>query len=152
VAASPTLRAEITDYCLKRAATEGRAPGERQWGEWPAFTVCATLAKLGDKRVRSTVEWWLDQEEGEVPHDLWQDLLAELHGAYAVSTESRQPQGELWQQPWPTLCSRLLEETEEHAAPVQRTSPKIGRNAPCPCGSGKKYKKCCLPLGNAKAT
>jgi tetratricopeptide (TPR) repeat protein len=22
--------------------------------------------------------------------------------------------------------------------------PKIGRNAPCPCGSGKKYKKCCL--------
>lgn len=24
-----------------------------------------------------------------------------------------------------------------------RTSPKVGRNAPCPCGSGKKYKKCC---------
>ena len=23
-------------------------------------------------------------------------------------------------------------------------SKKIGRNAPCPCGSGKKYKKCCL--------
>jgi len=21
---------------------------------------------------------------------------------------------------------------------------KVGRNAPCPCGSGKKYKKCCL--------
>ena len=21
---------------------------------------------------------------------------------------------------------------------------QIGRNAPCPCGSGKKYKKCCL--------
>jgi preprotein translocase subunit SecA len=27
--------------------------------------------------------------------------------------------------------------------PVQRTAKKIGRNAPCPCGSGKKYKKCC---------
>jgi len=24
-----------------------------------------------------------------------------------------------------------------------RTTPKIGRNDPCPCGSGKKYKKCC---------
>jgi tetratricopeptide (TPR) repeat protein len=23
---------------------------------------------------------------------------------------------------------------------------KIGRNEPCPCGSGKKYKKCCLPV------
>jgi len=27
--------------------------------------------------------------------------------------------------------------------PVQRSNQKIGRNAPCPCGSGKKYKKCC---------
>jgi hypothetical protein len=26
----------------------------------------------------------------------------------------------------------------------KRLSGKIGRNAPCPCGSGKKYKKCCL--------
>ena len=25
----------------------------------------------------------------------------------------------------------------------RRESPKIGRNAPCPCGSGKKYKQCC---------
>ena len=25
-----------------------------------------------------------------------------------------------------------------------RTEPKIGRNEPCPCESGKKYKKCCL--------
>jgi putative phosphoesterase len=27
--------------------------------------------------------------------------------------------------------------------PVKRESEKIGRNDPCPCGSGKKYKKCC---------
>jgi len=27
--------------------------------------------------------------------------------------------------------------------PVVRNSPKVGRNAPCPCGSNKKYKKCC---------
>jgi preprotein translocase subunit SecA len=26
---------------------------------------------------------------------------------------------------------------------VRRTAPKVGRNDPCPCGSGKKYKKCC---------
>jgi preprotein translocase subunit SecA len=26
---------------------------------------------------------------------------------------------------------------------VKRTAAKVGRNAPCPCGSGKKYKKCC---------
>jgi SEC-C motif-containing protein len=26
---------------------------------------------------------------------------------------------------------------------VVRSAPKVGRNDPCPCGSGKKYKKCC---------
>ena len=28
--------------------------------------------------------------------------------------------------------------------PVRRVEPRVGRNDPCPCGSGKKYKKCCL--------
>ena len=28
-------------------------------------------------------------------------------------------------------------------ATVRNDSPKIGRNSPCPCGSGKKYKRCC---------
>ena len=26
---------------------------------------------------------------------------------------------------------------------IRRETPKVGRNDPCPCGSGKKYKKCC---------
>jgi preprotein translocase subunit SecA len=30
----------------------------------------------------------------------------------------------------------------EKAKPVVREAPKVGRNDPCPCGSGKKYKKC----------
>ncbi len=35
----------------------------------------------------------------------------------------------------------LFQEKEEKVEPVR--SVKIGRNEPCPCGSGKKYKKCC---------
>lgn len=27
--------------------------------------------------------------------------------------------------------------------PITRSAPKVGRNEPCPCGSGKKFKKCC---------
>lgn len=37
--------------------------------------------------------------------------------------------------------SRQEELTTE--MPYRRETPKIGRNDPCPCGSGKKYKKCC---------
>ncbi len=32
---------------------------------------------------------------------------------------------------------------EPKQEPASREQPKIGRNAPCPCGSGKKHKKCC---------
>ncbi len=31
--------------------------------------------------------------------------------------------------------------------PVKRTAPKVGRNDPCPCGSGKKFKQCCMGKG-----
>ncbi|MEW5771922.1 MAG: YchJ family protein [Thermodesulfobacteriota bacterium] len=36
-----------------------------------------------------------------------------------------------------------LEGDVSSGRPVVRETPKIGRNEPCPCGSGKKYKKCC---------
>ena len=32
---------------------------------------------------------------------------------------------------------------KEENMPVVNKGKKIGRNDPCPCGSGKKYKKCC---------
>ena len=33
--------------------------------------------------------------------------------------------------------------------PIRREGPDVGRNDPCPCGSGKKYKKCCLKKDQA---
>ena len=37
-----------------------------------------------------------------------------------------------------------LDRRAPESAPIRRASPKVGRNDPCPCGSGKKYKHCCL--------
>lgn len=34
-------------------------------------------------------------------------------------------------------------EEQQKKKPTRRSEPKVGRNDPCPCGSGKKYKKCC---------
>ena len=36
------------------------------------------------------------------------------------------------------------ERTAETVKPIRNPSEKISRNAPCPCGSGKKFKKCCM--------
>jgi preprotein translocase subunit SecA len=38
----------------------------------------------------------------------------------------------------------IVEEAiEKTTAPIRRDVPKVGRNEPCPCGSGKKFKNCC---------
>lgn len=44
------------------------------------------------------------------------------------------------------LLAEILEEAEQE--PYQREQPKIGRNDVCFCGSGKKYKHCCLNAAN----
>lgn len=38
---------------------------------------------------------------------------------------------------------RVATNNETNSAPIKATANKVGRNDPCPCGSGKKYKKCC---------
>lgn len=52
--------------------------------------------------------------------------------------------GEAWNAtPRDELGGWTPTQMQENAAPRPRASPKVGRNAPCPCGSGKKYKRCC---------
>ena len=42
-----------------------------------------------------------------------------------------------------TENKQIQQSTTEKKAPVVNQGPKVGRNDPCPCGSGKKYKNCC---------
>ncbi len=43
-----------------------------------------------------------------------------------------------------TLHRARLARANPSAPPANQNQPKVGRNDPCPCGSGKKFKKCCL--------
>jgi preprotein translocase subunit SecA len=69
----------------------------------------------------------------------------ELASGSAFAQRTAAPQA----QPVPAQVSasrggEMVEEAiEETTAPVRRDVPKVGRNQPCPCGSGKKYKNCC---------
>ncbi len=47
-------------------------------------------------------------------------------------------------------CDHDHDHAHEHAhapQPYVREQPKVGRNEPCVCGSGKKFKKCCGSAG-----
>lgn len=48
---------------------------------------------------------------------------------------------------WDGILSdeRRMEIKKEYRVSQQAVREKVGRNDPCPCGSGKKYKKCCEP-------
>ncbi len=40
--------------------------------------------------------------------------------------------------------SGKTENVQHSAQPFRRDAPPVGRNEPCPCGSGRKFKQCCL--------
>jgi hypothetical protein len=92
-------------------------------------------------------------------------MLDDVREAYAAGRDS--PEWMRFQNPWqfyePEVIAarqhRWAEERKvdalrherardngqlELAVPSVRKVPKIGRNDPCPCGSGRKYKKCCM--------
>lgn len=52
---------------------------------------------------------------------------------------------EVVENPRHPLNSRLSAATPSRT--IARATPKVGRNEPCPCGSGAKYKRCCLSAG-----
>jgi preprotein translocase subunit SecA len=72
----------------------------------------------------------------EMIHEIQTDTVRFLFGAtLQTSTERRQ-------QAVVTGSSSASSEGQK-PKPEKRKEPKVGRNDPCPCGSGKKYKKCC---------
>ena len=48
----------------------------------------------------------------------------------------------------PTAAGRPIAPADH--TPMVRAEPKVGRNEPCPCGSGKKYKHCHGTLAQAE--
>ncbi|MGE0268556.1 MAG: preprotein translocase subunit SecA [Candidatus Omnitrophota bacterium] len=67
---------------------------------------------------------------GSLPQNLVHDDAEDIRHA-ARNAAPRQPIS----QPHPQEVPK--------AVPARNDGPKVGRNDPCPCGSGKKYKKCC---------
>ena len=60
----------------------------------------------------------------EFRDELLQTMIAELTHIYRYFAQHRQSAAQL---------------------PLRRQGAKVGRNDPCPCGSGRKYKHCCAP-------
>ena len=67
-----------------------------------------------------------------------------------VSTTGRFPEADRWAKWIPQLetdyVERFREDGSVRGETVRKKFAKVGRNDPCPCGSGQKFKKCCMGL------
>jgi preprotein translocase subunit SecA len=69
----------------------------------------------------------------------------------AAPRETKHDSSSAFGQPPPTdgktnasdIVSKAADDVSKKKLQPVRTGPKVGRNDPCPCGSGKKYKNCC---------
>ncbi len=69
------------------------------------------------------------------------DLTQEMAWWWCFEKD-RPPQQPLPQEENPVVA-KLKAAMDALPITVHRTAPKVGRNDPCPCGSGRKFKKCC---------
>ena len=84
------------------------------------------------------------------------DTVEELRRWASFSEPKRIPREQstplLNPEPWPMPMSAAVPASAGYEPPVgtiRHESPRVGRNDPCPCGSGKKFKKCCGPASSA---
>lgn len=106
-----------------------------RWAEMPM----AYEDYLAPMLMFTTDEGWAQLDAMDEPEiEFWQNQIepaARRIHAYWLEQRS----GSAAPQFHPTL----LPTTAANDEPFVREAPKTGRNDPCPCGSGKKYKKCC---------
>jgi preprotein translocase subunit SecA len=71
-----------------------------------------------------------------------QDVVEKV---FSVQVQREQDVAQIEQQqqrPQKVVMSHGAETVDQSAATVKREADKVGRNDACPCGSGKKYKRC----------
>lgn len=87
----------------------------------------------------------------ELPVDARRRVPELMTGFFEYLTASgRYPRAEEWLEWVPQLelsyGTRLREDGSIRGQTVRKTLADVGRNDPCPCGSGLKFKKCCIDL------
>jgi SEC-C motif-containing protein len=97
------------------------------------------VAEAGEPSVTWTKLVVHSHETGEQPDKAFVDFSA--YGTEEGTEKVLHEKGEFLRINGAWLYNR---EARLGPAPYKSATPKVGRNDPCPCGSGKKYKQCCL--------
>ncbi len=86
-----------------------------------------------DERVTDIV-YRIEQVEDDALRSTWKETAA-IHAAAPSATLPEPPLAE--------ASAAEPSNPDDHVEPIRNLAGKVGRNDPCPCGSGKKFKNCC---------
>jgi hypothetical protein len=123
----------ISEHALETIRKE-IASGSREAFRETASLVLAVAEMLGQALPRESVQW---RRESNRQHEAMKQMEAEWQSDEASGSTGRADHAlgmESSDQPGTSV---------EPTRPIRHDGPRAGRNDPCPCGSGKKYKKCC---------
>ncbi len=154
----PELRPEVVGYLELFPSADVDKP-ETLWSSWTFAVAALGLTHLEPQVEEVFEQQWISPleasfdffqkqlrmavEEGESSWyqnsrntQLIGSAIDELSGWYCFSDEFIEGRAK------PRASGNTLPEL--FGDTFERDAPKVGRNDPCPCGSGRKYKKCCL--------
>ncbi|WP_347268609.1 DUF1186 domain-containing protein [Paracoccus sp. (in: a-proteobacteria)] len=156
-----TLRPQVTAFLADFRDCAGSGASEEIWWPWAECIAALGLSELEPQvrtvfdsklispdhsrfedfaqRLQTTMETGrADWFTGHASNRLVTDTIAELGSWYCFSEEYLTRKAQLG-------LKVLSTPPREDRDPVSTaTTGHVGRNDPCPCGSGKKFKKCCL--------
>ncbi|HVX83901.1 MAG TPA: SEC-C metal-binding domain-containing protein [Phycisphaerae bacterium] len=112
------------------------------------------LSPQAEKLAQEVAEWGPQSEAAAANPENWGLAKSLIMGAGRAGIDLSDPENidDFLRQDNERITRQMESDDEQEEEPfggyqrqepIVRQTPKIGRNDPCPCGSGKKYKKCC---------
>ena len=139
----------ISDF-FDTAAFRELPPAAKEWAPevLPAFfrRACADAAGPGELSEADCRAGLLEGVRALALPESARAVAPDLCGAFLgeLEAQGRLADGRALGRFVRALRGAYGESTAETVKPIRNPGARIGRNAPCPCGSGKKYKNCCM--------
>ena len=135
------IKTELADALLAQMAEEGIEP-VRQMVQQRAYDsgMCDLMSRLVAVSTILGVtfpEYSIWKREAEEKWARMEQRMKEMSGFIQATVTPPVPSK-------PAPARKKDADLERKPAPLLRTEKQVGRNDPCPCGSGKKFKKCCM--------
>jgi len=135
----------LRGYAQKNPKQEYKREAFEMFGEMMEQVKFQTISFLSLLRIRGEED--VAAVQGQAPQGSMQashaDAPSVMGGAPAPATPGNAGLPGIPQSPPQNLqTNRPAPQAQQQAEPFKREHPKVGRNDPCPCGSGKKYKQC----------